>query len=185
MPFDYANLPKVAVGPNDLLVGESTIPRNAIASSSVTSGGSSLRLTYFTASKTENVSSVRVITGGTAAAATPTLCRIGIYAVGDNGDLTLIASTPNDTTLFAAASTVYTKALSAPFVKYKGLRYAVGILVVSGVATPSFQGNNSVPASEAAIAPRMVGYSAQTDLPATITEASLSAGTNQFYVALI
>lgn len=184
--MDYNNLYKLTQSDDSaLLVGESTISRTDMSSSSVTSGSGSLRLTFFTAKKNETISNVRVITGGTPAAATPTLCRVGIYVVDPaTNDLTLVGSTANDVNLFSVASTVYNIPLQVPFVKYKGLRYAVGILVVSGAATPNFQGTQSTPASEAAMPPRMVGYSAQADLPATITDASLTQGANQFYVAL-
>jgi hypothetical protein len=170
---------------NALAVGVSTMLRSDVFSNNTVLGSSgSMRLTYFTPEKSVVASNVRVITGTTAAAATPTLCRIGLFSVAANGDLTLIGSTPNDTTLFAAASTAYSKALSASATLLAGQRYAMGILVVSGVGVPSFQGQVPVLlASEGAMAPALASVlSGQTDLPSSVAVGSLSFATNQrFY----
>jgi len=184
--MDYDKATRLQYDDSTLSVGESVYSRKAIQSTGLSTSSGSLRMTFFTAGKTETVTQVRMISGGTAAAATPTLVRVGIYQVDDaTGDLTLVASTPNDTTLLAATNTVYTKALSAPFTKYKGTRYAVGLLVVTAVATPTMVGNNGAPASEVFQAPHMAAYSAQTDLPATITDASLTSGASIIYFVLL
>ncbi|QZD97548.1 minor tail protein [Gordonia phage LonelyBoi] len=173
-------------GGADLLdVGEETFPRRSIASGGVGTSAGALRLTYFTARKTETVASVRVGTGSTAAAATPTLCRIGIYEVASNGDLTLVGSTANDTTLFAAANTRYTRALSTPFTKRRGRRYAYGVLVVTGAATPTFPGVASIHADEAAVEPRLSGsVASQTDLPSTVAAGTVAVSASQIYAVL-
>lgn len=184
--YDAYNRSRAGNG-QELLVGEGTMSRNDISSAGIVTATQSLRLSFFTAKKSEMVSQVRMICGSTAAAATPTLIRIGVYQVDDiTGDLTLIASTPNDTSLFAATSTAYTKALSAPFYKVKGTRYAVGILIVTAVATPTLLGISVITPSEAAVAPRMNGYSSpQNDLPATLTDASLAQGATNPYAVLL
>lgn len=148
-----------------------------------------LRLGYLRATRTETVTSVRLSTQTTAAAATPTLCRVGVYSVSDADEsLTLVGSTTNDTTLFAAASTKYTKALTAPFTKVAGTRYAVGVLVVSGAAVPSFQGLTTAggTVSEAGDAPRIcASIASQTDLPSSLTDAALSNAIIIPYIALV
>jgi hypothetical protein len=172
--------------PNDLLVGEATMTRREITSSAAVSGTQSLRLTYFTAKKTELISQVNLTTGGTAAAATPTLCRIGIYSVADNGDLTLVASTVNDTTLFATATTLYTKALQVPFTKVRGQRYAVGVLIVSGVATPTFHGYAFTLGASVIIEPKLSAIvNTQADLPSSVANGSLAASSQAIYTTLL
>lgn len=156
----------------DLLTsGEETMSRlDADTASAVTTTTGNLRLTYFTARKTETTTQVRVNTGTTAAAATPTLCRLGLYLIDSAGDGTLVASIANDTTLFAATSTAYTRSWSAPYAKTAGLRYALGILVVSGAATPTLNGATLSNGTEASIAPQVAGnISGQADLPASFS----------------
>lgn len=188
-PFNYregqwlASMPRL----DELTNGESTIGRKEISSNTASISSQSLRLTYFTARKDETVTQISTVTGGTAAAATPTLCRWGIYSVDSTtGDLTLIASTANDTTLFAAATTEYIRSLQAPFTKVKGARYAIGILVVSGVATPTFHGH-TVNQSVIMIAPpRLSGLLAsQADLPSTISNGSVAAASHAQYHVLL
>lgn len=137
-----------------------------------------LRLSHFTAKRTETITGVTVYTGTAGAAATPTLCRMGIYSI-DNAveDMTLIASTPNDTALFAAATTAYQKNFSVPWNKVAGRRYAFGILTVSGVATANFMGSFVVISAAAwtGLVPRRMSYvGGQSDLPASISAGSLA-----------
>lgn len=171
---------------NTLDVGEAVYQRVDITSSAATLASGSLRLSYFTAKVQEMISQVRFYSGTTAAGATPTLVRVGIYQVDEStGDLTLVGSTPNDTTLLAATQTQYVKALSAPFLKERGRRYAVGILVVTAAAMPTLAGQTTTPASECAISPRTVAYTAQTDLPASISAGSLTNGSSRIYFVLL
>jgi hypothetical protein len=136
----------------------------------------------FVADKTETVSNVTLYTGTTAAAATPTLVRIGIYFLDALGNATLVGSTPTDTTLFSATNTQYAKALTSSFTKTAGNRYFIGILVVSGAATPNFVGFVGAASTQAdsifAVLPALsYQLSGQTDLPASIATASLTNGT--------
>lgn len=170
--------------PDALTSGESTLSRRAIVTAGATLTSGLVRLTYFTAKKTETINSVRVGTG-TTAAGTPTLCRIGIYSVDGSGDLTLVASTANDTALWAAGSTTYTKALSAAWSKVAGQRYAVGLLFV-GTTAPTIQGQVLSIGDELGQAPRLCGgRSGQTDLPSSITVGNVSDTTHQCYVAMV
>jgi len=158
----------------DLTSGESILPRLNIASTAVVAATSgTLFLSYFTAQKTESVGNLKSYTGGTAAGATPTLCRIGIYTVASNGDIALAGAIANDTTLWAASFTLYTRAITTPFTKTAGQRYAWGQLCVTGATAPTFAGtgNTLVPNS----IPRVWGTLAgQTDLPASVANGSLT-----------
>lgn len=161
-----------------IAAGESTLPRVSIVSSAIAAGVNQvLNLSYFTARKTELIGNVRNLSGATAAGATPTLCRIGIYSVAANGDIALLAAIANDTTLWAATFTPYTRALTAAFQKIAGTRYAWGQLCVTGAAAPTFPGsvNGLVPNT----APRLSAtLAAQADLPASVANASLTYPTN-------
>lgn len=135
---------------------------------------------YWTADKTEAITTVTTYTGNTAAGATPTLCRVGIYSVAANGDLTLITATTNDTALWAATFSTYAKALAATFNKVAGVRYATGILIVSGAAIPlmvsASYGGSVVQSATSGVAPAIVtNLTGQTDLPSSVAVGSLSA----------
>ena len=121
----------------DTPVGEMVYDRLAFAQGTA-QATQALQLAGFTARATQNISQIRVWTGTTAAAATPTLCRMGVYVRDSSNLYTLVASTANDTTLFAAASTTYTRSFTTPFLKTAGTDYLVAVLVVSGVAIPNF-----------------------------------------------
>lgn len=176
-----------------LAVGQEILNRRIVNSVTVGLNASgNLRLTHFTARKTGAVGQVRLITGSTGAAATPTLVRVGVYAEAADGGLALIGATVNDTALFSAAATTYTKALAAAAQVTQGRRYAVGVLVVSAAALPTFAGvagasAGGISSSELAITPRINGNLAgQTDLPSTITTGSVAAsGTGLLYAALL
>jgi hypothetical protein len=172
--------------PNALAVGESTIPRYLATLTTGNPGTGRLTLAYFTATKAETVTSIKTITGGTAAAATPTLCKMGVYSVADNGDLTLVGQTANDTTLFAAASTAYTRALATSFTKVAGQRYAFAQLVVTAAASPTFVSSPGGNNAETGVAPRMSGsLTGQTDLPASIASGSVAAWSSPLYAVLL
>lgn len=172
----------------DLLTGEATCDRTMVQGAAVTTSAGTIRWGMFTALRTEPVTSLRVCTGSTPAAATPTLIRLGVWTVDAANNLTLAAATDNDVTLLAAANTAYTKALAVPFVKQKGQRYALGLLVVSGVATPTLAGPSGVPASGLAWMDdqvRAAALAGQADLPGSVAAASLVATTAFPYIALI
>lgn len=155
-----------------------TIPRFAVSGAQTTLTGN-VHLTYFVANKTMTATKVLISSGNPAAAATPTLTRVGIYSVAEaTGNLTLIGSTPNDTTLFAATYTTYTKSLSASTTLYAGARYAVGILIVSSFTMPALYGSPNV-SFFGFNSPRLTGTLAgQSDLPSTITAGSVGLNTN-------
>jgi hypothetical protein len=160
---------------SELTVGQESLPRDLVLGSIAMSTGV-LRLRYFTARKTEDVANIRMRTGTTAAAATPTLCRMGIYSVAANGDITLFAACANDTSLFASINTTYTKALTSTVTLVKGTRYAFGAIVVTGTTAPTVLSSNSTLDSvEVAVAPRLTAtLTAQTDLTTPITAGTLA-----------
>lgn len=177
-----------ALNPDALETGESTILRgNATGQVTMTSG--ILRIAYFTARKSETVTQVRVGTSATAAGATPTLVRIGLWTADlDGALLAQVGATPNDTTLLAGTFTNYTKALSTSFVKTAGVRYAVGLLVVTAAAAPTVAGTPGIQASveNSIIRPVLSSMkSAQADLPATLAAGALEQLTNRLYVAIL
>jgi hypothetical protein len=158
---------------NPFTTGEETFPRVCV-SSQATMTSQTLRLGYFTARKSFTVASMRFCTAGTAAGATPTLIRYGLYQAAANGDLTLVASTANDTALLAAQNTAYPKALSVAFPLVQGTRYAAGLLVVTGAAAPIVPAV-AIGAAEGLIAPRLQGtLAAQADLPLSIVDATFT-----------
>lgn len=175
----------------DTPVGESVYDRiSYITNSAATSGD--LLLAGFTARASQNISQVRVWTTGTAAAATPTLVRIGVYQRNSATNLlTLVASTPSDLTLLAATNTTYTKAFSALLDKVAGVDYMVGLLVVSAAAMPTL----AAPASGWSTAyltdslrlfPQVTGkVAAQADLPATIAGATITTTPQTFHALLL
>lgn len=172
--------------PNHLTVGESTFPRQYAASSRALSTGN-MFLAYFTARKTETITQVR-LNCITAAAATPTLIRIGVWTADDAGALLVQqAATPNDTTLLAAANTDYTKAFSSSFTKTAGVRYAVGCLVVTAAANPIISAAaGAAPGFEASKPPRLVGFvGSQADLPASVAAGGVSANNIMLYAVLL
>jgi hypothetical protein len=160
----------LAAGFSLLASGEEAVPRVAMTNEDRPASGT-LHLTFFTARKTEVITQVRTHVSSSAATGL-TLARIGIFSVAANGDITLIASTPNDVTLWAATNTPYTKALSASWTKQAGVRYASGILGI-GTQMPILE---CIPIrfQSAGFAPRLQGEVAASDLPASKTDAQLS-----------
>lgn len=129
------------LGSDMLTVGEETMGRGTMFHTTITSVSGQLRLNYFTARKTETTTQVRIWTGTVSAAPTPTLCKFGLWQIDANGNGTLVASTANDTTLFAAVNTSYTRSWIAPYAKVAGQRYATGVLIVSALTMPQFIGS--------------------------------------------
>lgn len=177
--------------PDALTVGQETIPRIRVTNNAA--GGFNtgiMGLTYFTARKSETITQLKTITGTTAAAATPTLCRMGLYLISGNA-LTLVAACANDTTLFAAASTAYTRSIVSPasYAVVAGQRYATGLLQVSAAACATFCGDPYVllPISEmSSTAPVLTGFlPGQADLPALFYQSSVGSANRRAYMVLL
>ena len=96
-----------------------------------------LLLNFFTPDRDLTLSKVRLNSTATVSA-TPTIVRVGLYKVTANGlGGTLVASTPNDTTIGGTANTTITKNLSVAYEVTAGQTYAMGLLVLAGTM-PTF-----------------------------------------------
>ncbi len=183
--FNTLDVPQTVDTRELLAVGEESVNRTAIGAATLGPASQQLRLVYVVARKTEIKTKVRTTTIG-AAGATPSLVRFGVWSINAAGDGTLIASTANDTALFAGAGTAYEKTFSAPYTTQAGLTYAWGWLIVSAAAMPTFPGVNPTPAPELLIAPRLTGLIAgQADLPASFANASVTASSHRTYIAVL
>lgn len=173
--------------PDALTTGEGTLSRRQVSTTSVSTTSGTVRLTYFTAKKTETCTQMKLFSGGTAAGATPTLVRGGVYSIDGSGNLTLLASIANDTTIFASTLTAYTRSFSGGnFSKVAGTRYAYGQIVVTGATAPTCIGQNSLVATIAGTAPRLGGqWSGQTDLPGSIAVGSIADNNNIQYAEFL
>jgi hypothetical protein len=162
-----------ATDPDTLTVGETSMRREYAQGTPQLSTGNMV-LTYFTARKTETVNNVQVVVGGTAAAGT-TIARYGIYTVDATGNLTLVASTANDTTLWNGTFAAPSRALSASWSKVAGQRYALGVLFV-GTTGPKLSGFAAANSGAMALAPRLNGnVTGLSDLPSTVTGGTVAA----------
>lgn len=155
-----------------LAAGEETFPARQVDRADYPPGNGILRLTCFTAERSESISQIKVACGNTAGVGA-TLIRLGVYLITGSGPYTgkLLASTANDTTLFAAGSTAYTRLFTAPFWKTAGLKYAVGLLVVGASTVPTPCGHIQPNGMLNLVSgpPGSLYLSGQTDLPASPT----------------
>lgn len=175
----------VAADPNALTVGEATLRRSEVSATGLNmDGAGKMDLTYFTAQKTETATYVRTMSGS-AGAVGATLTRIGLYLIASNGDGTLVASTPSDTTMFAPAWTSFTKAFSVPYAKVAGQRYAIGFLLVGASTMPKLLGVSSLIGDETILAPTVASrLDGQTNLPATFSHSDIAQSSIQFYAVV-
>jgi hypothetical protein len=155
--------------------GQMTLPR-LLSDGSVSPTSGRLNLAYFVADKSFTATKVRSVSRGTVCSAL-TRCRFGVWEIDGSGNGTLAASTPDDTTLFAATFTTYTKNFSASVNIVGGQTYAAGWLITGTVgvfyaAAPT--------GALGATAPRSVGDITTSDLPASFTDASVSLNTPQY-----
>lgn len=173
--------------PDLLAAGQETIPRELATTNTAATTSGILRLTYFTARSSYTSTQGRMWSGGTAAAATPTLVRWGLYLVPASGDSTLVAAIANDTTLFAATGTAYTRNWTTPYAVIAGQRYAHGVIVVTGAAAPTLVGAAAHGTAENLEAPRLHGaLSGQTDLPAALTGGHvITASASRHYAVIL
>jgi hypothetical protein len=153
--------------------GEVTIPRVADTADFLSPGTGVISLTYFRAVGTRTIGHIGFQTGSAGVSA-PTLAKVGVYSVNaSTGDLTLLASSTNQASGFTGSYTGYNVALSASAGITAGSVYAVGILQVATTAA-NLQGtwaNNQF----LGLRPRLAASKGSlADIPATITDASLS-----------
>lgn len=191
LPDDIQSLQAASsTSPDQLTSGQNTIPRYNCGSAVSMGASQSMRLTYFTASVSGTFTQLKTISSTTAAGATPSLCKMGLYSVDASGNGTLVASTASDTTLWSAANTVYTSATQASYTVTKGQRYALAVLVVTAAAVPTVVGASMAGSAAAnatmAESPRLAGaLNGQSDLPASFTDASLTGVASVFYGEIV
>ena len=179
----YVGVRPVSSAPYLLTTGEEAYSREIITNTSITLITGRVHLIFWTARKAGTTSNVVFLSA--AAGATNTLARIGVYSVDAAGALTLVGSSASDTALFTVANTRIVKALSSPFARVLGQRYATALLCVGGTM-PSVGGRASggQTQSEWFQAPMLTAGATAADLPATIPLASLSTITGAFYAAV-
>lgn len=170
--------------------GHESMNRDSISSNGVTNTSGQVRLAYFTAKHARPISTISAISGNTAAAATPSLARLGLYSVASSGDLTLVARSESDTALFAGTNTEYPKALDttggypSSFTPVPGQRYAFAAVVVSGTTMPTFTGQSAMPLAVASRSPKVAAVlTSQTDLPASISNSALGTTGQRAWMA--
>lgn len=172
--------------PFTVTTGEEVFPRNnATHTAPMTSGV--VRWSYFQGQQTVARTQVVTCSGTTAAGATPTLCRVGVYSVAANGDLTKLAETANTTTLWATITTEYVTNLSSNFDEVLGIWYALGVICVTAAAAPLLAGApNLLPAATSGRAPKLgAALGSQADLPASATNAQAAASSTRPFAILL
>lgn len=163
---------------------EGIFDRHLITSQPGISNGN-MRGTYFTCRRSQTITSIRTLVGGTNQTAA-TLCRIGLYTVDASDNLTLVASTANDTNLWNSANATVDKALSSSYAVKRGTRYAVGLLVVGSSQAPTIgalQLTNSAPGQASPRLAFLIG--SQTDLPSSIATGSMTGANILPWAALV
>lgn len=169
---------------------DGTMGRNDPTGTSSLSGSGQVKLTYFTARQSGTYTKIRTIGVSAGSGGTVTLAKMAIYSIAGNGDLTLLAVTANDTTLWAAANTAYERATTASFNLVKGTRYAFAAVQIGNTSMPALSGKSisgsSAGQAELGATPRLAGnVSGQTDIPNSIAAGSISnAGSVQYFVAV-
>jgi hypothetical protein len=152
-----------------------TVERN-FASGSGAPGLSTNAFVFFTPLINLTVSQISMATAGTASSGL-TLARMGLYTF-DGTTMTLVARTANDTTLFNAAHTVFTRSFNttggypSTYTLVAGERYAVGVCQTGSTAA-NFRALAHQTLQELMLqnlSPRITGIkTAQTDLVTTNT----------------
>lgn len=167
-----------------LAVGEETVPRAIASTAGVLSSGVT-KLCYFSARKSQTIATARGASLGAGSGVTH--AYFCVYSINAAGDGTLIGSTADDTSLFAGATTAYSKAFASPFQLIRGARYAAGILVTVTTTMPTIYSAPGTVASELAQAPRLSGIqgSGLTAPAASFLAAGVSLTNGMIYVALL
>lgn len=171
--------------------GINPLPSMWVALGSVAMASGSLEGLYFYADTDEDITELSVIVNA-AAAATPTLSRLGVYVANETtGDLTaLAAATANDTALFTStglrsgAISSGTEVSGGIWTPTIGRFYFIGALVVTDAAAPTVVSNGTLGGEVFKFASPggstwvnwMTGKkTGQTDLPASLTGMSPSS----------
>lgn len=177
---------------NYLSGGVESMPIDAINSSTNQTVSGAVYFAYFTPMITVTCANALTYSGGTAAAATPTVCRVGFYTVAANGDLTLVARTENTTSLWSGTNAEYvtefdtTGGYPASYTFVAGVRYAGAMICVTGTTAPQLRGSQSATSAHVARAPRKVGVrTGEADLAASYTSGLIANTSTRMYIAAI
>lgn len=159
--------------------------------------------TMFTARKAQAITKIAAYSGNVAAAATPTLVRMGFSLVSLDGTTkTLVCETANvatggcqevngsevvtqnvrwGLTTFSEYQAPLSNARSLPttYTFIPGRRYAFDMIVISSATLPQVYGHNSIPVGRALRTPKInYAQNTQTDIPTTaVTLSGLSSST--------
>jgi hypothetical protein len=151
--------------------GIDTLSRSARSLVGNTSTNGAIFFTYFTPLVNMTVSEI-TMRSQTPAGSSLTLARMGLYSVDSNDDMTLVARTANDTTLFTTTNTTYTRSFDttgdypATYTLVAGSRYA-SAHIVTGTTVPGIASVSDIGAISG-LSPRTNGArSSQTDLTTT------------------
>ena len=170
--------------------GCESMSRDSASASTVPTTSGHVRLNYFIARRARTVAQLVSHSGGTAAGATPTLCRMGLYLLDSSNNMTLVARTASDTGLWAGTNTEYARALAtaggypASYTLIPGQRYALASICVTGAATPTFWGAlapSSGPGTRSRPTTRVL--TGQSDLPASIADSATVASAGKLWMA--
>lgn len=173
--------------------GQGTLPRTAPWANTVVLGASGqAAFQHIRAVRTETIASIRTFTATTAAGATPSTCKVGLYSMAANGDLTRVGISANTTSLWGTANTTYTTALLAGAPVVAGLDYMVGMVIVSGAAMPTHVGVAGVSTMTGFLAdyvgayPQLCGIaSGQTDLALSYLATDIDVAFNRPFHAVL
>lgn len=178
-----ANLGSIYVPSFNPPVGEFA-PRRAFLNGVATLTSGTLVGPVIRADKTETISSITAYTGSTPLGPAPSLCAFGVFSIDPTTlNATLVASSSNDTTLFASANTLYLKDFDAPFTKTVGTYYWVTVLVNTATTLPNFLGWQGPTGSQVSAIMNVwpahnFALPGQSSIPASIPGSSLTASAN-------
>jgi hypothetical protein len=171
----------------DLLRGIVPLDRRNIAAQTTIATGR-LLLGYATSRENLTLTKMRFMMGTTAAGATPTLVKLGIYREETDKSITLLGQTANDPTMCNTINAAVERPLAVAVPVTAGTRYAVTFIIVTAAAAPGLLGsvNQSAAGAEMVLAPRVCGtVTSQTDLPATVAAGSIGVSNVLYYMAAI
>lgn len=174
-------LDKIVFGGNATLGEQWTVPNRTpgVALPKAAASGT-LLLAYFTARQAADVLTATVWVT-TAQGATPTLGKMALFTEASTGDITNVAVTANDATMFDSTGAV-SKAFTATYTLIPGQRYAFGVLAIgAGVGPTLVAAGGTGTDSEGlvlAATPRLAGVvTGQTDIPSSVATGSIAAMT--------
>ena len=167
-----------------LASGETVFTRIGVGTGAVMTSGD-LCLSYWTAMRSEAINHLEVVGSSIAAGATPTYAACGVYSVDGSGNLTQVAATASDTTMFNGIFQTKSLPTLATWNKVGGQRYAFALLMVSSFTMPNCVGFNGTMLNAPA-PPRVCGFVAgQSSLQASYAIANVSNSSSAYWGAVL